>query len=157
MKEKLKDEFILRTTINVESELLELLKEKCKELDVSLTSVIKKAVKMYIDNMEKDDYKWHTLTYQKKGLSYKKFHIKLKAFEYDTYSDAKKITRLSFSHIVAIALRNFSEIIFSGDYEDTYPLYGYSKYYFTEDNCTYLVFSWRISRKEVNITLPPLE
>jgi predicted DNA-binding protein len=152
----MKDECILRTTINVEEQMLTNLKSLCKEKGVSVTYVIKKSIKLYLDEMRKDEFKWHTLTYQKDGPVYKKFHIKLKAYEYDSYSDAKKVTRLSFSYIVAIAIKRFGDIILEGDVMDSYPLNAYTKYCIVDDNCTYYVFSWGISRNEVQITLPPV-
>jgi hypothetical protein len=153
----MKGDTFLRTTINCNEELLIDLKQRCKEKDVSVTFLIKKAVKLFLDNMKKDDYKWCTLTYQQKGLKYKKFHIKLKAYEYDVYLDAKKVTRLSFSHLVALALGTFADQILDGEEEvDSYPLSAYSKYCIVDDNCTFYVFSWGISRNSVEITLPPI-
>jgi hypothetical protein len=154
----MKSDMILRTTVNIEINLLNDLKKKCKEKDLSVAFVIKKSVKLYLDVMKKDDFKGTTLTYQPKGPTYKKFHIKLKSFEYDVYSDAKKVSRLSFSHIVGIALERYADLVINGgDTEvDTYPLYAYTKYCMIDDNCTYYAFSWGISRNEVKITLPPV-
>jgi hypothetical protein len=106
--------------------------------------------------MVKDEYKWHTLSYQKDGPTYKKFHITLKPFEYDTYSDAKKVTRLSFSLIVAIALQRYAELVLYGNVSDTYQLYGYAKHCIENEFCTYYTFSWGYSPKSVEIILPPV-
>jgi hypothetical protein len=152
----MKNEPFLKTTINIEEQMILELKRKCNEKGVSVTSVIKKSVKMYLDTMKKDEYKWSTLSYQEDGPIYKKFHISLKPFEYDTYSDAKKVTRLSFSFIVAIALGRYAELILNGELGDIYPLQSYSKYCINNDNCTYYVFSWGISRNSIEITLPPV-
>jgi hypothetical protein len=153
----MKNDTLLRTTINFEADRLEYLKERCEQKSVSVSSVIKKAVKMFFDTMNKDDYEWCTVSYQKKAPRWKKFHITLKAFEYDTYLDAKKVLRLSFSFIVALAIDKFSDLILNDECVESYPLWGYSKYCIIDDNCTYYVFSWGISRNEVKITLPPEE
>jgi hypothetical protein len=153
----MKSDMILETTVNFEAERLENLKLKCEEKGVAVSLVIKMAVKMFLDSMKKDEYKWSTVKYQKESLRWKKFHIKLKPYEYDTYMDAKKITRFSFSLIVAIAIDNFSEIILNNEDVESYPLWGYGKYCIVDDNCTYYVFSWGISRNSVKITLPPEE
>jgi hypothetical protein len=151
----MKDEMFLKTTINIETGMISDLKRKCKEEGVSVTSVIKKSVKLYLDAMEKETFKWHTLTYQQDGPTYKKFHITLKPFEYDTYSDAKKVTRLSFSHIVALALEKYADLVLYGDLSDTYPLQSYTKHCMVINNCTYYTFSWGFSIKTVEIKLPP--
>jgi hypothetical protein len=151
----MKDESILRTTVNIEENTLNEIKEKCKEKDISVTSLIKKCVKKYLDNMKKDEFKSHALTYQMDGPVYKKFHIKLKSYEYDVYSDAKKVIRLSFSHIVSISLERFADLFLDGDLGDTYPLTGYSKFYIYQNDCSCFVFLWGFSLDEVQITLPP--
>jgi hypothetical protein len=152
----MKNEMILKTTINVEESILKELNKKCKEKGVSVSGVIKKSVKKYLDSMKKDDFKWHTLTYQKDGPKYKKFHISLLAFEYDSYSDAKKVSRLSFSLIVAIALEKYADLVLYGDLGDTYKLWGYTKHCIVVNNCTYYTFSWGFSLKSVEIKLPPI-
>jgi hypothetical protein len=69
----MKSDMILRTTVNIEINLLNDLKKKCKEKDLSVAFVIKKSVKLYLDVMKKDDFKGTTLTYQPKDLLTRNF------------------------------------------------------------------------------------
>jgi hypothetical protein len=159
MEKKMKDEMNLKTTINVEANRLQNLKQLCEVHGQSVSTVIKKAVKLYIDNLNMDEYKWCTITYQEKAPQFKKFHITLKPYEYDVYMDIKKITRFSFSLIVALAIDKYLDIILqqTDQIPDSYPLFAYSKYCTHKNNCTYLVFSWGISLTKVEITIPPEE
>jgi hypothetical protein len=152
----MKQETFLKTTVNIEENLLTELKQMCKQKGVTMTALIKQSVKVYLDHMDKNEFQWHTISYQEDGPVYKKFHITLKPYEYDTYSDARKVTRLSFSYIVAIALRQYAFRILNDDLGDTYPLQAYTKYCIVDDNYTYFVFSWGISRNSVEITVPPV-
>jgi hypothetical protein len=151
----MKDDVFLRTTINFEYGRVECLKERCEAKSVSVASVVKKAVKLYLDSMKKDQFTWNTVSYQKKALKWKKFHITLKAFEYDTYLDARKVSRFCFSLLVAKAVDEFADTILNSRGEDSYPLHGYTKNCIVKDNCTFYTFTWGVPLKQVEITIPP--
>jgi hypothetical protein len=135
----MKSHFILRTTINMNAVLLDELKEKCKERDVSVCGVIREALRLYFDECTKIADAWHTVSYQKKGPEYKKFHFRMTAREYDSYLDFKKFHRLSFSFIVALALEKFAELVLSGELKNSYPLQGYTKMYIQKNNYHFLL------------------
>jgi hypothetical protein len=150
----MKSEKVLRTTLNLEETRLEYFKVRCDEEGVSLQSVIKKAVKLYIDSANYEKPKWHTITYQDEGPVYVKQHFSMLAHEYDTYLDIKKLHRLSFSFIVAIALEMFFESILAGDVSQSYPIFAYGKFCITKKDCTFWVFSWGIPTETDTLELP---
>jgi hypothetical protein len=150
----MKDDLILRTTINMNSTRLEYMKERCDEAGLALKAVIKKAVKLYIDSANFEKPEWHTVTYQEKGAVYVKQHFSMLTHEYDTYMDIKKLHRLSFSYIVALALEMFFECILAGDIPQSYPIFAYGKFCITKEDCTFWVFSWGIPTKTDTLELP---
>jgi hypothetical protein len=150
----MKDDLILRTTINLDAAKLTDLKVRCDEASVSLQAVIKKAVKLYIDSANMTQPKWHTITYQDDGPVYVKQHFSMLPHEYDTYMDIKKLHRLSFSYIVALALEMFFELILAGDIPQSYPIFAYGKFCITKEDCTFWIFSWGIPTKTDTLELP---
>jgi hypothetical protein len=154
MEIEMKSETNLRTTLNVESNRLENLKERCEMAGLPLQVVIKKAVKLYIDAADFEKPKCHTITYQDEAPLYVKLHFSMLPFEYDTYMDIKKLLRLSFSYIVALALDMFLEQILAGDMIQSYPLFGYGKFCITKKDCTFWVFSWGIPTETDTLELP---
>jgi hypothetical protein len=149
----MKSDFFVRTTLNIEESQLNELRKRCEEKDMSLSVVIKKAVKLYIDVTQKGESKWHSVSYQQKGRKYKKLHFSMTTIEYDTYIDLRKLNRLSFSYIVALALQMFLDEIFSEEPKDSYPLLSYGKFCIKKNNCTFHVFSWGIPLEPVTLTI----
>jgi hypothetical protein len=154
MELKMKSESILRTTINFEAPRLENLISRCEECGLPVQTVIKKAVKLYIDASKRQKPPWHTITYQDNAPQYKKLHFSMHPFEYDTYLDIKKLHRLSFSYIVAIALDMFLDQILTGDYPQSYPIFAYGKFCITKEDCTFWIFTWGIPTKTDTLELP---
>jgi hypothetical protein len=154
MEMKMKTDAILRTTINMEASRLEYLKEQCEAAGFNVQDAIKKAVKLYIDSADFEKPKCHTITYQDHAPQYVKLHFSMFDFEYDTYLDIKKLLRLSFSYIVAIALDLFLDQIIAGSNEQSYPLFGYGKFCMVKKDCTFWVFSWGIPTETDTIELP---
>jgi hypothetical protein len=153
----MKDDSVLRTTINVKAPDLEYYKERCEGEDVSLKVVIKKAVRLYIEFSTGKKPEWHTITYQDDAPEFKKLHFSMSACEYDTYLDIKKLHRLSFSYIVALALEMFFEQILEGGRVQSYPHFGYGKFCIEKEDCTFWVFSWGIPTKTDTLELPVKE
>jgi hypothetical protein len=143
----MKSDFILRTTINLNADMLNKLKEKCSEYKVNLHELIKEALRCYIKENEKIKDLWCTVSYQQKGVKYKKLHFKMTAREYETYLDFKKFHRLSFSFIVALALEKFADLIILGEVKDSYPISGYTKVYIKKENYTFLILCWGVPTK----------
>jgi hypothetical protein len=140
----MKSEVNLRTTINLNEEMLHDLKEKCKKHDVSFQDLIKKSVSMFINDSEKLPEVWNTVKYQNKGTKYKKCHISMRMYEYETYIDARKFLKLSFSYIVASALAKYAELILLGETTCSYPHKSYTKIHIDKNNQTYFVICWGI-------------
>jgi hypothetical protein len=150
----MKSEKKMRTTINFESTRLSNLKDKCDNAGLPVQAVIKKAVKLYIDSANFKKPPWHTISYQEEAGEYVKFHFTMLPHEYDTYLDIKKLHRLSFSYIVALALDMFLEQILNGDVVQSYPVYGYGKFCIVKEDCTFWVFSWGIPTLTDTLELP---
>jgi hypothetical protein len=147
----MKSEVNLRTTINFNCEKLIYWKEKCNKHGISITDLIKKSLALYLRNEKKLTNKWHTISYQEKGLSYKKLHFTMKPAEYDIYMDAKKFHRLSFSFIVTIALDLYANVIIEGKDEQCYPFYGYTKIYIKKNNYTFFILCWGVPTKPITL------
>jgi hypothetical protein len=151
----MKQKINLRTTINFETTRLEYLKNRCNEKGLDVQDVIKIAVKHYIDSFGKKEPVWNTITYQEDAPHFTKKHFSMKPYEYDTYMDIKKLHRLSFSYIVAIALDHFLELILEGKCPHSYPLNSYTKFLIDKEDCTFLVFSWGFPFKTDSLELIP--
>jgi hypothetical protein len=137
--EKLQD---LRTTINFECNRFENLKKKCEQKELSICDIVKRCVSLYIRDMNKKKFEYGTLTYQDKAPQWVKVHFSMSDIEYDIYLDVKKVQRLSFSHIVAIAIDRYLDEVLNGEEKNSYPIVDYSKHCIDDNNSTKYEFLW---------------
>jgi uncharacterized protein YlbG (UPF0298 family) len=138
----MKSEKDLRTTINFEFERIEYLKKKCDENGLDVLEVIRQCVALYIKEMNKKKFEYGTLTYQDKAPQWVKVHFSMSDIEYDIYLDVKKVQRLSFSHIVAIAIDRYLDEVLNGEEKNSYPIVDYSKHCIDDNNSTKYEFLW---------------
>jgi hypothetical protein len=138
----MKEDDFLRTTINFELNRYELLEKKCFDEGVCIKEIIRKCLYLYIDDMKKDDFEKGTISYQDDAVEWKKLHFTLSDEEYDTFADVKKIQRLSFSFIVAIAIDTYADSVLSGMQNYSYPPKSYTKFYIVVNNYTSYRFVW---------------
>jgi hypothetical protein len=135
------------STINFVTQRLDYLKEQAQNHDIPYKKLIKLCIVKYIENFKKNSFKNHALKYQEDSTDWTKVHFKMLPDEYDVYFDLKKVSRCSFSLIVAIAIDTYLDSVLNGNQEFSYPITEYIKICINENNYPIYVFCWKKTEK----------
>jgi hypothetical protein len=138
----MKNDELLRTTVNIEKSRLDKLNNAVNEYGISKVLLIHLVVEKYVEYANKSDFHETTIQYQKKGFEYHKVHFELEPESYDVFFDLKKVLRCSFSLIVALAIDMFLETIMEPDSKNSYPEFHVEKNCIVENNFTKYMFMW---------------
>ena len=99
----------IKTTLNINRDILEEITIASHELSISRSDVIK----MLLKTVMSDDINLakigHSVKYQKKGdkNTWHTFHIRLDVDEYEFFLDLRKFLKMSVSHILAYAVQKY--------------------------------------------------
>lgn len=143
----------IRTTFCIRSDRFILLKHHAQMLGTQSGALIVYAVNQFIKRCLNDTViRSDAIEYQPLSGSGMREHICLSTADYDLFLDAKKVLRLSLSHIIALAL----DMLFSKEEnEDSYPHVPYYKEYIQVDNAVIFVFCWGQNTKRPIVFVPP--
>jgi len=100
----------------------------------------------------KDQLKlWHRVRYQapRDKSEWRRLHVTVRGDEYEFFIDARKVHKLSVSYIVAYAINNYLDVIFTpGENSgDNYPYYDYAITKFETEGVICCLFCWGIPLK----------
>jgi hypothetical protein len=132
----------IRTTINFVQSRLDLVIETAKINDISYKDLISRCINLYIQHWENDSFCESALKYQDDHPEWRKVHFKMSPEEYDVYFDLKKVSRCSFSLIVATAIDLYLEIAVGKYQEFSYPVDTYEKLCILVEKRPIYLFSW---------------
>jgi hypothetical protein len=140
----------LKTTINFTSERFSNLLDFAESSGIAYKKLIKIYLEQFVIHFTKTEFEETTLRYQEENKDWKKVHFSMSREEYDVYFDCKKVSRMSFSLIVAIAIDTYADDILNAHLEDSYPLTTYTKICLLENNYPIYLFCWKkIEKKEI--------
>jgi predicted DNA-binding protein len=143
------------TTINLKEEDYQFLENLADVSGIPKNKIIKRSVKKLCNKIYKLKFTESLMTYQAKHHSWEKPHYNMSHKEYDVYLDIKKIIRLSFSHLVAIAIRLFGDDATRESELDSYQHESYCKNYSIQNSKNCLYISWNLDQTDEKIIKPP--
>jgi hypothetical protein len=143
----MKSDSKIRTTVNFLQSRIDYLKLKALEHEIPYKTLMKLCIDMYIAKSDKANFKESSLAYQPDGESFQKVHVSMLPAEYDVYFDLKKVSRISFSLIVALAIDTYLETVLSQNQEFSYPVTVYTKLCISKNKMPIYVFSWSENEK----------
>jgi hypothetical protein len=150
----MRDTESLRTSINISKDRLEKIKLKASEKNFSYSDLIHLCLEHLIPNLKKDEFNDCTIIYQERYQNWVNAHITLNSNQYDIYYDIKKITRLSFSYLVAMAIDLYAETILNDSIENRFVIHQYYKKFIGDEKLPMYIFYWGSLEKPFTITLP---
>jgi hypothetical protein len=100
---------IIETTIRMNKRTLEKLNDASKLLRLPRTYLIRLLIKQFVENNRKIKIFLSSVKYQPRDISTKwhTFHFTLREDEYELCLDLRKVYKMSFSFIVANAVRKY--------------------------------------------------
>ncbi len=156
MKAKVKVE----TTINIDKELYEKLKEAAKKYGVSRSRLISLLMKIFVNREEPDEenYTQNTVQYQeaRDADDWKTLHLVIYKPDYEFFDDVRKLWKKSFSLLVAYVFEKYFAYLDQfpeEDFTDNYRDIAYFTRYFIENDVPYLLLCWQVP--QTPITIPP--
>jgi predicted DNA-binding protein len=141
----------IKTTINFLKERIDQVYEASKSSGIPYKQIIRLCIEQYIAQMKKDTFEEHALHYQQDGSAWKKVHFSMKPEEYDIYLDCKKVSRCSFSLLVAIAIDTYLQSVINNELDYSYHVDTYSKFCINEEKHPIYLFSWSKTDKTEKI------
>jgi hypothetical protein len=141
----------INTTINFMEERLELVFDTSKKYGISYKKIIKRCIDCFIIDFNKKGFKESALKYQEDHNKWKKVHFAMLPHEYDVYFDLKKVSRCSFSLIVAMAIDMYLHSVVNQYQENSYPTDTYEKLCILEGNYPIYLFTWKKTEKTEKI------
>jgi hypothetical protein len=133
----------INTTINFMTWRLDWVVDAAGESGIAYKELIGRCLERFAANFEKDAFADCALKYQEDHDDWKKVHFSLSPDEYDVFFDIKKVSRFSFSLIVAMAVDLYLESVIIQDQSDSYPLGIYTKLCIFDENRPIYIFSWK--------------
>ncbi len=137
----------IHTTINFLQSRIDYVKEKSRESGITYKKLIKLCIDLFISQWDKRSFNESALKYQPDDDLWQKVHFAMTPGEYDVYFDVKKVSRCSFSLIVALAIDHCLESVLNGDQEFSYPTIAYSKICILHNNFPIYVLCWEKNEK----------
>ncbi len=139
-----KQNSIIRTTVNVRSDIHILIKHLSEKYDKEPGLLMKLYLERMISKLMKTHrFRNHAIQYQEQASEWAKPHLLLDQAEYDRFLDVKKVFRLSLSLILAMAVEYFGEAIFPKTTKYSYPEFLYKKEKFENEYYIRYVFTWK--------------
>jgi hypothetical protein len=99
-------EIEMRTSLNLHRKTMAHLLRLKNSYYCTFTSTIKRAIRLYVDNMSSGPAVSKTVSYQKKQKSdnWHQFNIVFTQNEYEHFTDYRNLYKLSLSHLVSLAV-----------------------------------------------------
>ncbi len=141
----------VKTTIHICAKDAAKLARAEKRLNIGRKELISALVNHFA-RRRKDQLKlWGRVRYQppRDRSEWRRLHITIRGDEYEFFIDVRKVHKLSVSFIVAYAINNYLDIIFTpgGNEGDNYPYYDYAIKKFETEGVVCCLLCWGIPHK----------
>jgi hypothetical protein len=145
----------MRTTINIEVNLLNLLEHESSNKGCLVKDLILFLLRREAKEFQVGGHKHSLLSYQPKGLSYQKVHVSFSSLDLDYFWSIKLCSRLSLSFFLKIIIIKRINRQKKLEFEvDNYPPAMHTNIYCIVENMKVFVQVWGIPRKNLEIPIP---
>jgi len=138
----------IRTTINMSDEMRETITNTAVQLGISPSAVISALLMKAGTLATKKESPWGAVKYQESTneTTWRRVHVSLSPMEYEYNLDLRKVTKLSVSLLVAMAVVQFLDELVGklGKKMDNYHYHSYTKSHFYIETVPCWIFYWGI-------------
>lgn len=131
-----------RTTVYMRKDISTALEKYVETSGCSKQLIITRALSTVLPKLRKGHFSSRSVKYQERGADWERVHYTYTASTYDQFMDIRKVYRLTFSFLVAIALVYYFSLDKNEQKVDSYPLKTYKKTFAEREGQIIYTFTW---------------